>query len=94
MEKCTDTVVNWMIRCNAINEADKELYKYALYSFFFLLVSPLILAGVIGFGLGSVKHGVCSYFFPFVVLRKFSGGYHAKICTLVFLDLVFYCFCA
>lgn len=33
MEKCTDTVVNWMIRCNAINEADKELYKYALYSF-------------------------------------------------------------
>lgn len=27
MEKCTDTVVNWMIRCNAINEADKELYK-------------------------------------------------------------------
>lgn len=57
MEKCTDTVVNWMIRCNAINEADKELYKYALYSFF-LLVSPLILAGVIGFGLGSVKHGV------------------------------------
>ena len=27
MEKCTDTVVDWMIRCNAINEADKELYK-------------------------------------------------------------------
>lgn len=76
MEKCTDTVVNWMIRCNAINEADKELYKYALYSFF-LLVSPLILAGVIGFGLGSVKHGV-ALIFPFVVLRKFSGGYHKK----------------
>ena len=76
IEKCTDTVVDWMIRCNAINEADKELYKYALYSFF-LLVSPLILAGVIGFGLGSVKHGV-ALIFPFVVLRKFSGGYHAK----------------
>ena len=30
MEKCTDTVVNWMIRCNAINEADKELYKLSL----------------------------------------------------------------
>ena len=86
MEKCTDTVVNWMIRCNAINEADKELYKYALYSFF-LLVSPLILAGVIGFGLGSVKHGV-ALIFPFVVVIM------QKICTLVFLDLVFYCFCA
>lgn len=32
MEKCTDTVVDWMIRCNVINEADKELYKYALHS--------------------------------------------------------------
>lgn len=92
MEKCTDTVVNWMIRCNAINEADKELYKYALYSFF-LLVSPLILAGVIGFGLGSVKHGV-ALIFPFVVLRKFSGGYHAKNLHTCILGLVFYCFCA
>lgn len=42
MEKCTDTVVDWMIRCNVINEADKELYKYALHSLL-LLVSPLIL---------------------------------------------------
>jgi len=91
MEKCTDTVVNWMIRCNAINEADKELYKYALYSFF-LLVSPLILAGVIGFGLGSVKHGV-ALIFPFVVLNLVVVIMQ-KICTLVFLDLVFYCFCA
>ena len=76
MEKCTDTVVNWMIRCNAIKETDKELYKYALYSFF-LLISPLILAGGIGFGLGRVKHGV-ALIFPFMVLRKFSGGYHTK----------------
>ena len=76
MEKCTDTVVDWMIRCNVINEADKELYKYALHSLI-LLVSPLILAGGIGFGLGSVKHGV-ALIFPFMVLRKFSGGYHAK----------------
>ena len=69
MEKCTDTVVNWMIRCNAINEADKELYKYALYSFF-LLVSPLILAGGVGFGLGSVKHGV-ALIFPFLHVTCF-----------------------
>ena len=76
MEKCTDTVVDWMIRCNVINEADKELYKYALHSLL-LLVSPLILAGGIGFGLGSVKHGV-ALIFPFMFLRKFRGGYHAK----------------
>ena len=75
-----------MVRCNAINEADKELYKYALYSFF-LLVSPLILAGVIGFGLGSVKHGV-ALIFPFVVLRKFSGGYHAHLYSWIWFSIV------
>ena len=37
----------------------------------------LILAGGVGVGLGSVKHGV-ALIFPFMVLRKFSGGYHAK----------------
>ena len=81
-----------MVRCNAINEADKELYKYALYSFF-LLVSPLILAGGVGFGLGSVKHGV-ALIFPFMVLRKFSGGYHAKnlhTCILESGFLLFLC---
>ena len=41
------------------------------------MVSPLILAGGVGVGLGSVKHGV-ALIFPFMVLRKFSGGYHAK----------------
>ena len=42
MKKGTDTVVDWMIQSSVINEADRELYKYALYSFF-LLTSPLIL---------------------------------------------------
>ena len=91
MEKCTDTVVNWMIRCNAINEADKELYKYALYSFS-IGYHHLILAGVIGFGLGSVNTGVALIFV--VVLRNLVVVIMQKICTLVFLDLVFYCFCA
>ena len=92
MEKCTDTVVNWMIRCNVIHEEDRELYKYALYSFF-LLVSPLILAGGIGFCLGSLNHGVM-LILPFVVLRKFSGGYHTKnlhTCILESGFLLFLC---
>ena len=91
MEKCTDTVVDWMIRCNVINEADKELYKYALHSLL-LLVSPLILAGGIGFGLGSVKHGV-ALIFPFMFLRKFSGGYHAKKLRLEVGNSYRYCIC-
>ena len=76
MGKCTDAVTNWMIRCHVIHEEDKGLYKYAIHSFF-LLLSPLILAGGIGFCVGSVKHGF-AVILPFIVLRKFSGGYHAK----------------
>lgn len=92
MEKSTNAIVDWMISCNAINEADKELYKYALYSFF-LLVTPLILVGSIGFCVGSIKHGFL-LILPFIVLRKFSGGYHAKnlhTCILGSVFLLFLC---
>lgn len=76
MEKCTDHVINWLIRCNVINKSEKSLYEYALHSFF-LLMMPFILAGTIGFCMGMFQHGIV-IILPFVILRKFSGGYHAK----------------
>lgn len=76
MKKNADIVVDWMIQHSAINEADRELYQYALHSLF-LLVFPLLLASGIGFGLGNIKQGVILVL-PFMILRKFSGGYHAK----------------
>ena len=94
MGKCTDIVVNWMLQRDAINEMERELYKYAFYSLF-LLILPFILAVGMGFFLGSVKHGV-AIIFPFAILRKYSGGYHAKCfltciiesCILLFLCIV------
>lgn len=76
MEKCTDHVINWLIRCKVINKTEKSLYEYALHSFF-LLMMPFILAGTIGFCMGMFQHGIV-IILPFVILRKFSGGYHAK----------------
>lgn len=76
MEKCTDAVVHWMLKSRVIDEEEEELYNYAVYSFF-LLIAPIVLAGGIGLCVGSVKHGV-ALILPFIVLRKFSGGYHAK----------------
>lgn len=64
-----------MIRNHVITEDEKELYKYAVCSLI-LSVSPLFLAGMIGFCLGSVKNGVI-LIIPFMILRKTSGGYHA-----------------
>ena len=57
MKRYTETVVDWMIRQKVINEKEKELYGYALYSVA-LLILPLLFAVGIGFILGSIKSGI------------------------------------
>lgn len=76
MNKCTDLVTDWMIRYDVIQENNKELYQYAICSGI-LLVIPLLLAGGIGFYFGSIKKGIIMIL-PFMILRKFSGGFHLK----------------
>lgn len=82
-EKYISIIVDWLIKYDAIKETDKELYCYAMYSFLISL-SPLLLA--IGFGLcmGAVKQSIMIVL-PFMLIRKFSGGYHTsdlKSCLL------------
>lgn len=76
MEKCMDTVVDWMVQRKAINETERDLYKYALHSFF-LLLFPLVLAGGFGIFIGSITEGI-TLVLPFMIVRKFSGGYHSR----------------
>lgn len=76
MRYCTGKIVEWLLDHDAIESEDKELYEYALYSLW-LLVTPLFLAIIIGLCLGGVKEGIVVVI-PFMLLRKFSGGYHAK----------------
>lgn len=59
-----------------VSEADKELYQYAVYSLL-LTLSPIMLAVVFGVCMGSVGQSIM-IIIPFTVIRKFSGGYHAK----------------
>lgn len=76
MEKCANIIADWLINCKVVEETDKELYSYAVYSIL-LSLSPLALA--IGFGIcmGCVRQSV-TIIMPFVIIRKFSGGYHTK----------------
>lgn len=76
MKYCTCKIVEWLINHDAIKSEDKELYEYALYSLW-LLATPLFLAIIIGGCLGGVKEGIIIVI-PFMLIRKFSGGYHAK----------------
>lgn len=76
IEKCANIIADWMINCKVVEKTDKELYSYAAYSIL-LSLSPLALA--IGFGIcmGCVRRSV-TVIMPFVIIRKFSGGYHTK----------------
>lgn len=92
MNKCTDLVTDWMIRYDVIQENNKELYQYAICSGI-LLVIPLLFAGGIGFYFGSIKKGIIMIL-PFMILRKFSGGFHLKnlwLCLVGSSVLLFLC---
>ncbi len=76
MEHCIGSIVTWLIRHDAVEDADRELYEYAVYSLLITL-SPLFIIVVIGSFMGMVKESVL-LILPFMTIRKFSGGFHAK----------------
>ncbi len=70
------TVAKWLLHTGAISESDKELYEYAAYNFFFSMV-PLCLVTILGGVTGMVVEGILMLL-PFMLIRKFSGGFHLK----------------
>ena len=86
MRMIRNSIINWLIKNSAISEENRELYEYAVYSAE-LLILPVIMAIVIGWLAGSIINGVL-LIIPFMLLKKYSGGYHAKklsICMIIFL---------
>lgn len=82
----------WLVKHKAIKPSDRELYEYAIYSFL-ISITPLVIfliaSGVMGLWLEGVM-----IIFPFMVIRKFSGGYHAKyayVCMVVSTALLCIC---
>ena len=68
--------MSWLIRQGTVEERNRELYEYAAVSFI-TTFSPFVLTIVIGILINRMWEGV-AIIFPFMILRKFSGGYHAK----------------
>ena len=95
-------VVNWLIRSNAIKDENKEIYVYAMYSFF-LSCTPIAFALIFGACMGCLKKCL-AITLPFAVIRKFSGGFHTKhswscliISSVLMLSCVYiskYCECS
>lgn len=69
-------IVEWLILRNAIGNKEAELYLYGINSML-ALVSPFILALGFGFIFEALQESVLVVL-PFMILRKYSGGYHAK----------------
>lgn len=92
IEKCAEVIANWLIKNEVIDDENKELYSYAIYSFI-LSFSPLALAVCFGLCMGCVKQGILIVL-PFMCIRKFSGGYHTQhlwSCLICSSGLLFMC---
>lgn len=92
MEKVTKNITNWLIENGAIEDSDVELYEYAIYSII-ITISPLLLVLFIGIGMGTALEGVIMIL-PFMCIRKFSGGYHAKnsgVCLISSCIILVFC---
>ena len=84
MERLTKGITKWLITNHAIEEDDRELYEYAIYSML-ITIAPLCLVVVIGILMGTLVEGVF-LIIPFMCIRKYSGGYHAKSFRACFLS--------
>lgn len=84
MNICIDRLTELLIKNNAIESSDKELYGYAFYSIW-ITISPLVLVLILCLWTGHLPEGVVMIL-PFMCIRKYSGGYHAKKGIICFIS--------
>lgn len=85
-------IVEWLVKKGTILQEDQELYEYAAYCFI-LSISPIIIIMVMGSLMGKTIESLL-IITPFMFLRKFSGGFHAKqawICMFCTNGILFIC---
>lgn len=84
-------VAKWLEQEDAISGKDNGLFSYAVYSLLFGLL-PIFIVTILGLAFGMLREGLLMII-PFMMIRKFSGGYHLNspklciICSTVLLAL-------
>lgn len=76
MKRLTCRFTSWLIDMHAVAEEERELYEFAAYCFF-ITIAPLTLAILLGALMGFIIESIV-IIIPFMMIRKFSGGYHMK----------------
>jgi len=94
MHRIANATANWLVKANAVKSEDRELYSYAMYSFLFAM-APLMLTMIIGIFMHMFLESVL-FILPFVIIRKFSGGFHLKsptVCIFVSTGIIIVFLC-
>lgn len=92
ISRYSEIITNWLIDSGVIDKKDYELYFYGSYSLL-ISISPLFLTLIIGAFMGLIINGLL-IITPFMLVRKYSGGYHAnspKTCLLFSILLLVMC---
>lgn len=79
----SDGIAKWLAREGVIVEEEQRLFSYAVYSLFLGLL-PVIISMALGAIFGILYESFL-LLLPFMLLRKFSGGFHfdsAKLCII------------
>ncbi|SFO03778.1 accessory gene regulator B [Pseudobutyrivibrio sp. UC1225] len=75
MKRVIQRLTNNLIVRAYIEEQDRELYEYAIFSIL-LHIIPVIIIWIIGILLGKTFEYLL-FIISFLIIRKYSGGYHA-----------------
>lgn len=84
IQELSSRVAKWLEQEGAISGKDNGLFSYAVYSLLFGLL-PIFIVVILGLAFGMLREGLLMIT-PFMLIRKFSGGYHLdspKLCAIL-----------
>lgn len=83
IQELASSVAEWLEHEHAIPSEKHALFTYAVYSLLFGLL-PVFIVTALGFAFEMIQEGFIMVL-PFMLVRKFSGGYHlnsSKSCVI------------
>lgn len=92
IENIADPIVKWLEKSGAIAESEYRLHAYAIRSLLFGL-APVVIVVTLGMITDMIYEGLMMIL-PFMLIRKFSGGFHLTSPRLCFILSVVIIGCA
>lgn len=82
----SEVIAKWLELEGVVVSEERTLYSYAAYSFLFGIL-PIGMVMLLGMCFGMLREGI-TLIIPFMMLRKFSGGFHLESSSCCFVATV------